>query len=73
MSILNTLRSRYAKRQERKREAYAEERGFATAEELEEMKESAKLRRRGGMGVGKGRSPTGTSIDFEADQKPPRY
>jgi len=80
MSILNTVRAWRTGRRQRKQDAYAESRGYATPEEAENLDESKKLTRNrfklfgtGGMPDGKGISPTGSPIDFTADEKPPRY
>jgi hypothetical protein len=75
MSMLASVRAWLTKRQQHEREEYADKRGFATDEELEGVKQkhrwSAAVTE--GMPEGTGTSPTGTPIDFTADQKPPRY
>jgi hypothetical protein len=74
MSILSAVRGWWAGWRQHKREAYVKNRGYATAEEQQHLK-----RRRlrtlatGGMPEGTGISPTGTPMDFTADEKPPRY
>lgn len=74
MSILSTVRAWRASRRERKLEAYAENLGNATPEERANTKWSRlRARATGGMPEGTGISPTGTPIDFTADEKPPRY
>jgi hypothetical protein len=75
MSITGWL----ANRQRRKREAYAKNNAYATAEEQQQLKRRSLFRRSldssitGGMPEGTGISPSGTPIDFTADEKPPRY
>ncbi len=80
MSILNTVRGWRVARRQQARRAYAESRVFATAEEQEEIKRNRHRLSRlvgtlvsGGMPEGTGISPTGTPMDFTADQKPPRH
>ena len=80
MSILNGVRSWLGRRGEREREAYARNEGNATPEEAAEIEERRGLMRfrlkalsTGGLRDGTGISPTGTPIDFTADEKPPRY
>lgn len=76
MSILSAVGGWWASRRRHNREAYAENFGHATPGEVEEIR---KHRHRfsalvsGSMPEGTGISPTGTPIDFEADEKPPRY
>lgn len=70
MSIL----SWWASRRQHKREAYAKNHAYATPEEREKLKRRRfKTRLTGGMREGTGISPTGTPIDFTADEKPPRH
>jgi hypothetical protein len=70
MSILN----RWASRRRRRRAAYAESLAYATPEEVAKTKRSRlKTLVTGGMPKGTGISPTGTPVDFTADEKPPRY
>lgn len=74
-----TIRDLWASRRQREREAYAKNFGHATAEEQQQIRRRRYFRGRlasratGGMPDGTGISPTGTPIDFTADQKPPRY
>lgn len=68
----------WAGRRRRRLEAYDENFGHATAEEQQEIKRRSRLwvlswRNARGLPEGTGMSPTGTPIDFTADQKPPRY
>ena len=73
MPILN-IRGWWASRRQRRLEAFTKNREYATPEEASKLK-----RRRlrtlatGGMPEGTGISPTGTPMDFTADEKPPRY
>lgn len=74
MSMLSMVRGWREGRRRRKLEALAEGRGHATAEELEEIEKhhhkfSTLLT--GDMPEGTGISPTGSPIDFTADEKPP--
>jgi hypothetical protein len=80
MSIVSTIRGWFTGRDERHREAHARDYGDATPEEAAEIKErksifrwTLKAEATGGMPDGTGISPTGTPIDFTADQKPPKY
>ena len=80
MSVLKTIRDRRASRRRHQLDAYAENFGHATPEEAEKLRASRKLFRNrlktlvtGGLPDGTGISPTGTPIDFTADQKPPRH
>jgi hypothetical protein len=74
-----SIRAWWTSRRQRKLEAYDNSYGHATAEEQREIKGRRSFRGRlqtratGGMPDGTGISPTGTPIDFTADQKPPRY
>jgi hypothetical protein len=69
----------WAGRRRRMQEAYAKNHAYATAEEQQQLKRRGLFRRRmdasitGGMPEGTGISPTGTPIDFTADEKPPDY
>ena len=69
----------WASRRQRKLEAYDKNHAYATAEEQQQLKRRGLFRRRmdvsitGGMPEGTGISPTGTPMDFTADEKPPRY
>jgi len=62
-------------RKERKSAAYAESRGYLSDEELTNVKRRFRPRitGTGGLPEGEGVSPTGTPIDFTADEKPPKY
>jgi len=76
MPILGAIRERLASRRERKRAAYAESRGYLSDEELGTVKRRfrrTEMRSTGGMREGTGISPTGTPVDFTADEKPPKY
>jgi hypothetical protein len=75
MSILSTVAGWWAIRRRHEREAYADARGFATPEELDEVERHRPFSSRvtGGMPEGTGISPTGTPMDFTADEAPPRY
>ncbi len=78
MSMLSMVRGWRASRGRRKLEALAEGRGHATAEELEEIDKHRHKRfstlLTGDLPEGTGISPTGTPIDFTADEKsPPPY
>lgn len=80
MSILKSVRSWWGRRGERERAAYARNEDNATPQESAEIKERRGLMRfrlkalsTGGLREGTGISPTGTPIDFTADQKPPKY
>jgi len=69
MPIFAAIRERLASRRERKRAAYAESRA-------DETLEADAARRKGfieGRSAGTGTSPTGTPVDFTADEKPPKY
>ena len=77
MTILNTVRGVWASRRRHEREAYADEYGYATPQEVEAIKGGMRRRRfavrvGGAMPRGRGMSPTGTPIDFTADEEPPR-
>ena len=80
MSMLKLIRDWRTSRRQQKLDAYAKNLGHATPEEAEQLRGARKLLRNrlktfvtGGMPDGTGISPTGTPIDFTADQKPPRY
>jgi len=74
-----SIRGWWVGRRERQLEEYDRSFGRATAEEQDQIKRRRYFRGRlqtkatGGMPEGTGMSPTGTPIDFTADQKPPRY
>jgi hypothetical protein len=74
MSILISVRGWLASWRHHEREAYAESRGSATDEELEEAKNRRKFSPFATAGMPKGTvtGPTGTPTDFTADQKQPR-
>jgi hypothetical protein len=69
----------WASRRERKQEAYSKNYAYATPAERQQLKRRGLFRRRmdasitGGMPEGTGISPTGTPIDFTADEEPPRH
>ena len=69
MPIFAAIRERLASRRERKRAAYAESRADG-ALEPDAARRKAFIE---GRSVGTGTSPTGTPIDFTADEKPPKY
>ncbi len=80
MSMLKLIRDWRTSRRQQKLDAYARNLGHATPEEAEELRGPRKLFRNrmkafvnGGLRDGTGISPTGTPIDFTADQKPPRH
>lgn len=68
------IRSWWTGRRQNKQAAYEKNHGYATAAEKTKLKRR-KLRTlaTGGMPEGTGISPTGSPMDFTADQKPPRY
>jgi len=71
-----SIPSWWARRREHKRAAYAESRGYLSDEELDTVKRRfsrVRMRGIGGLQQGTGTGPTGTPIDFTADEKPPKY
>jgi hypothetical protein len=69
-----SIRSWWTGRRRNRQAAYDKNHGYATADE------QTKLKRRklgtfasGGMPEGTGISPTGTPMDFTADDRPPKY
>lgn len=80
MAILDTVRSWWARRRRHEHEEYDDSYGRATPDEMEQlddvkhpMRNRLKILATGGMPDGTGMSPTGTPIDFTADEKPPRH
>ncbi|HUZ16323.1 MAG TPA: hypothetical protein VMU72_09120 [Gaiellaceae bacterium] len=80
MSILSTIRGLLTGRDGRQREAYTRDLGNATPEEAAEINERKGIWRfrmkaysTGGLPEGTGISPTGTPIDFTADEERPKY
>jgi hypothetical protein len=74
MSMLNSIRGWWGSRRQHKRDAYAENQVYATDEERQKLKRHRlDTSITGGMPEGTGISPTGTPMDFTADEKPPRY
>jgi hypothetical protein len=74
MSILNEVRGWWASRRQRQRDAFIKNRSYATPEGAGKLKRSRlKTLATRGMPEGTGISPTGTPMDFTADEEPPRY
>jgi len=74
MSILNTFWVWWAGRRQRQQDAFTKNRAYATPEEAGKLKRHRlKALVTGGMPEGTGISPTGTPMDFTADEKPPRH
>ena len=73
------IRGWWASRRQQKLDAFDKNHGYATAEEQQQLKRRSLFRRgldaraTGGMPDGTGISPTGTPMDFTADQERPRY